>query len=131
MVDFNNETTIGTPASDVEKISILQRRYELIEALEHYKKQNFQGINAPLVYVQARLLSLFVQLYSSLKRRIPKTDFEALEKGVLRKDLKEAELLPIIFMLSDELDKIHLTRIDNETVYDSTSVEKENKVKGY
>ena len=132
MVDFNNETTISTPASDVEKISILQRRYDLIEALEHYKKQNLQGVNASLSTVQARLISFFLQLYATLSRHItPQKEFEKLKEDVFKRNPKEEELLKVIYTISMKLDDMRLTRIDNETPYDSTDVEKENNIKGY
>lgn len=53
-MDFNNETTVGIPAADVERISILQRRYDMIEALEDYKKKRLNGVGVTLSIVRAR-----------------------------------------------------------------------------
>lgn len=131
MVDFNNESTIGTPASDVEKISILQRRYDLIEAYETYKKTRFQGSNTGLSITRARLISLFLELQASLERRFDKKEYEKLKILIFAKNIEEEELLEAIFIINRELDKMRLITIDNQKVYDSTNVEEENKIKGY
>ena len=68
MVDFNNETTIGTPAVDIERVLILQRRNDVIDALEGYKKLDYQGTEADLSIFRSRVLSFFEQLSASILR---------------------------------------------------------------
>jgi len=132
MVDFNNEATIGTPAADVEKISILQRRYDLIEAFEQYKKGRLANVGTSLSITRARLISLFLELQATLERRLTKDKkYQELKDLIFANSLTEEEILSAIYIINRELDKINLTKIDNQRVYDSTSVETENKEKGY
>ena len=44
MVDFNNDITVGIPAADIERVSILQRRYDFIEAFEVFNIQEASNI---------------------------------------------------------------------------------------
>lgn len=129
MVDFNNEATIGTPATDVVKISILERRYDVIEAFEHYKKKKFDGIQAPLSIVRARLMSLFLEIQAMLKRKMKPEDYVLLVKGVGAD--KYDEVMAAFIEINEFVDELRLTRIDNQRVYNSQDVEEENKVKGF
>jgi len=131
MVDFNNEATIGTPAGDVERISILQRRYDLIEAYESYKKARFQGANASLSISRARLISLFVELQASLERRFTSEVYKELREKIFSDSLEEPDFIEAVFTINRELDKMRLITIDTQKVYDSLDVEEENKIKGY
>lgn len=128
MVDFNNEATIGTPAGDVVKILILQRHYDLLEAVEHYNKQVAMGQEANISTVKARLYTLFIQIQAMLKRRLPSKEYEDFKEQIQSDD--DQKILEAIYRINEELDKINLTKIDTKKVYDSTNVEKENKVKG-
>lgn len=130
MVDFNNETTIGTPASDVEKISILQRRYDLIEAFEDYKKKRFNGIDISTCIIRARLISLFIEIQACLKRRLKDKEYQEIY-DLCFKEKSEEKILIALLLINEELDKINLTKIDNQRVYDSTDVEAENDIKGF
>jgi len=130
MVDFNNEATIGTPAIDIVRVSILQRRYDLFEAFEDYKKKRFSGSGVTLSVVRARLISFFCDLQAMLKRRLKEEDYEEIVTTIFNSN-KEEEILNIILRLNEELDTIRLTRVDTQRVYDRTIVEKENKEKGF
>lgn len=125
MVDFNAETTVGTPASDVIRILILQRRADLFEAWEHYKKQGFQGIDSSLAVVRARLFTLWLELQAGLKRRLKDPEYKAIEKLIKSDD--EQDIMQAIYTLNEELDKIKLTQIDTKKQYDKTRVESEHK----
>ena len=129
-MDFNNETTVGIPAADVERISILQRRYDLIEALEDYKKKRLRGSGVDLSIVRARLFSLFIEIQALLKRRLNEKDYNHILYSCLN-STKEEDLVLVIFLLNEQLDEIKLTRIDTSRVYDSKDVEEENKEKGF
>jgi len=128
MVDFNNETTIGTPAVDVVRILILQRHSDLLEAYEQYNKQLYNGVQPSLAVVRARVLSLYIQIHASLKRRLSSKDYDELKRQVHSKELEDIK--GTIFSLNDILDDLRLTRIDTKKQYDSTSVEAENKARG-
>lgn len=130
MVDFNNEKTIGTPAVDVERISILQRRYDVLEALEDYQKKRHMGSDVPIAFVRARLFTLFVEIQAYLKRKLSPEDYNILYNICLdSKD--ENELISAIFKINEELDAMRLIRIDTQKVYDSTSAETENRMKRF
>lgn len=129
MVDFDNETTIGTPAVDIVRVLILQRRADVFEAWESYNKEDFQNQQTDLHIVKARLFSLFLELQGGLKRRLTKgKDYTNLIKDLesnTKKDLMKATLY-----INEYLDGLNLTKIDTKKKYDKTRVEKEHKVKG-
>lgn len=130
MVDFNNDVTIGTPAVDVERISILQRRYDLLEALEDYKKKKFQGSNTNMSIVRARLISYFLEIQAILKRRLKDPEYIEVISKVFSSD-NELEILDLIYKFNEMLDDIRLIRIDNKRLYDPGNVEAENEAQGY
>lgn len=131
MVDFNNETTVTTPPSDIVKISILQRRYDLIEAYEDYKKRRFNGVNISLSVVRARLISMFLEIQAALKRRLELEDYTLIKNKCLGKEITEEEVLDTIFKINEELDSMRLIVPDTARVYNKFRVEEENKEKGF
>lgn len=130
MVDFNNDATVGTPAVDVERISILQRRYDLIEAIEYYRKKRLDGAAFPISVVRSRLFSLFLEVQACLKRRLKPEDYNNLF-SICYDSKEELELLDAVYKINEVLDELRLTRIDTQKVYDSTDTEAENKIKGF
>jgi len=128
MVDFNNETTVGIPAGDIVRVLILQRRNDLIESLEHYRKEKYVGGFSDLSIVRARLLSLFIEIQGMLKRRLKEEIYNKLKLEVFT-SIKEDDLFRMVFEINETLDSIHLTKIDNKVVYDRKRVEIENKEK--
>lgn len=132
MVDFNNETTITRPAIDIERVIVLQRRFDCIEAYESYNKHNFQGAGADISDFKARLNSLFWELKSALKRHFPKNSkgdpsYKDVDEWI--KSDNDEDLLKAFDLINDWLDSIKLTRLDTHKVYDSTRVETENREK--
>ena len=129
MVNFNNESTVSTSAANIVKILVLQRRADLIEALEGYKKQAYKGLEVDIAPVRARLFSLFIELQGSLKRQLKsEADYIELKRKV--ESDNEEEMLEAIYYFNEYLDKMRLTRIDTKETYDSGSLESENKVAG-
>lgn len=127
MVDFENETTIGTPAVDIVRVLILQRRADLFEAWESYNKEENQEIQTDLSIVKARLSTLFLELQGGLKRRLKPLVYNKLVKDL---ESKEAdELMKITLTLNEYLDGLNLTKIDTKKKYDKTRVEEEHKAK--
>lgn len=133
MVDFQNETTIGTPAADIVRVIILQRRSDLFEAWESYKKKEHTGVDGGLEVVRARLETLFLELQPALKRRWTNkkkkdpTMYHTLKENIKSEDPEVIE--ETIHTLNDYLDEIRLIRIDTKSNYDSTNVEAEHKAK--
>ena len=129
MVDFNNDVTIGTPAVDVVRILILQRRSDLIEALEKFNKMEYQNAGPDISVVRARLVSLFIELQAGLRRRLKEKDFNSLEKAMGVGD--KNNILYCINFLNGYLDEIRLIRLDNKPNVDKTKWEEVNKAYGY
>lgn len=129
MVDYNNQSTVGTPAVDIVRVQVLERRANLFEAIEVYKKQKGQGIEASLSDVSARLFTLWLELEAQFSRKFKKDNqYEDLKKNIDSE--KEEDIFEAITEINKYLDSVKLTMLDNKKVYDPTSVENENKLKG-
>ena len=128
MVDFNNDTTIGTPAVDVVRILVLQRHSDMIEAWESHLKKKYAGVQSNGTVVRARIMSLFLQIHPTIKRKLDPKDYEALVFSLKSgdEDIIEANIL----LLNEVLDEVKITRIDTKKQYDKTNVETEDKMKG-
>lgn len=130
MVNFDDSSTISTPAYEVEKITILQRRYDLLESVEYYEKLLFSGAgnNSSLSLVRSRLRTLFRQLKPVIKRKITPTEFNILSNKL--NSNKEADIFYCVDELIEIIDKLKITRIDNMKDLDTTQWEEMNKSKG-
>ena len=130
MVDFNNEATVSTPASDIVRILILERRYNLMEAIERRILNDSMAIEAgqDLAVIKARLYSFYFEICEVIPRRMKIEEKEQLEKDIQANDF--AAVMRAFRSLNSLLDTIKLTRIDTKKVYDPTLVEDENKEKG-
>jgi len=126
MVNFNNENTIATPPRDVIKILILQRRNDLIEAIEDYNKRKFIGSDTGTQFIQARLFSLFLEIQNILSRRMSPKDYEKLEKVLLSDSLESRKLIDIFYQINNILDSADLIKIDTRKQYDTSNIETEN-----
>lgn len=118
MVNFNNETTVGQPAIDIERVLILQRRDAVIEAIERYISIEEGGSEAAIYTLKSRLASLYLQLYGMLYRRYKDNEkFQA-----FMQDLRSSEytrLIKAFEFMSGFLDDIKLTRVDNTQQVDT------------
>jgi len=129
MVDFNNESTITTAPHDIVKILILERRKYVCDAIEHYFKQEGNGISVPLAIVKSRLIGLFFEIQAGLKRDLPNKEYNDIKKTIFNcVDIEQAK--KVFETLNDWFDTKRLTRIDTIKSYDSSDVETENKAKG-
>ena len=129
MVDFNNDTIVGVPAQDIERVLILQARNDFLTAHEHYKKEQAQANYSDVTLIAIRLQTLFLELQALLKRRLKPEDYEEMFNSVFNKKAVYDEILNSYLIINEILDKINLTKIDNKKVYDRTRVELENKEK--
>lgn len=125
MVDFNNEATVSTPATDVVKILILQRRNDFIEAVEAYNKQNAGGIESDPSIVKARLLSLYMEIQPALERSQKEDELNNIQLLLDSNDY--LDFLRCFFIINRWLDRTRLIRIDTKKSYDRTIAELENK----
>lgn len=112
---FNSEGAYGRTAGEIEQISILQRRYNFIEAYEDYLKKKYNNIGTSLNLVRARLISLFLQIQATTERRLE--EYTSIEKSIFiikeENDIKE-----MFYIISRLLDKLKITRLD---VYEARS----------
>jgi len=130
MVDFNNEATVGTPAVDINRVTILQRRYDYQEAQEDYRKKRLAGSGVTLCIVRARLFTLFNELQPMFKRTLTTEIYNKL-LDTCENATKWADIRDAFYFINEELDRIKLIRLDTQQVYDSTDTEAENEIKGF
>ena len=83
MVDFNNDTIVGVPAQDIERVLILQARNDFIIAHEHYKKEKRLSNFNDTTIISTRLQSLFLEIQALLKRRLSKEDYENIYNNIM------------------------------------------------
>jgi hypothetical protein len=130
MVDFNNDATVATPATDVIRILILQRRNDCIEAIEAYMR-NLGKMGAADPYeVRARIYSLYLELQAALRRRLPEAEYQALRVLVVNHYTAIIDLVRCFEFMNQWLDENKLIRIDTKKQYDSTLVTEEDGEKG-
>ena len=128
MVDFNNDTTIATPAGEIIKVAILERRSYFIDALEAYHKQKTPGIETHTSILKSRLLALYLELQPALERhKSPEHLAELIDR--IRSNEYE-DLYEAFLIINRWLDKTKLTRVDTRETYDRRRAEEENKVYG-
>jgi len=127
MVDFNNEATVGTPALDIVKVIILQRRYDVLESLEKYNKLKFQDTEPDISGFRARLITLFLEISPILKRSLGEKGYSDLDKELGKGDMDS--LTNAVMTINDQLDKLNLTRFDTRKYIDTSKVELENEEK--
>lgn len=129
MVDFNSDTTVSTPAADIQRIVVLERRYNVMEVIESYVKIKDSGADTgpELALIRSRLLSFYLELRDLCKRQLSPEDFDTLKTQCTSSKYKD--LLDGYMTLNSMLDSIKLTRLDTKKKYDSTNVEEENKEK--
>jgi hypothetical protein len=139
MVNFNNESTVTTPAGNIMKIMILEARYNLLDAIENQKKLSHSNIkdSGLIGIIKSRLWRLYAELRPILKNRnkMNKQDknfvsYEQIENTLNDKNITVDDLVKIFYYINEELDLMKLTAIDTAEVYDNTRVENENEVKG-
>jgi len=110
LVDFNNEVTVGTPAVDIVRVLILQRRNDVIEAIEHYSRQAELGYTAEIAPVRSRLKGLLLELGPLIARHHGEealASYETISTAGDIKDIKE-----IFGKINFLLDEVKLIRID-------------------
>lgn len=129
MVDFNNETTIGTPAADVVRILILEKREYFLNAQESYIVAVGKGINAEPYAVKARLHTLFLELQAAFKRKLPPEEYAWLLDRV-RNPETFGDMVDTYMYINEWLDDMRIIRLDTKKQYDSTRVIDEDTEKG-
>lgn len=129
MVDFNNEATVTTPSAKLLQILALEKRENLLLAVEFYYKNKFteQDKGTELGIIKSNLWLLYYELMHMIKRKKKEDEIKAL-KAKFDSD-NEKEVLSAVEELNNFMDDLHLIKIDNKQVYDSTNTELENELK--
>ena len=133
MVDFNNETTIGKPPKEIVALIILEKLYNFLEADEDYIKKRLGGAAWPVATTRARLRTLFLIAYPMLKRRLKIEEFEnirAICEDITTK-ATDKEILDSFKIISNVLDELGLTKLDDKPVFNRRRIEEANAAQGY
>lgn len=133
MVDYNNNNTIATPAIDINRIQILERRAYVIQALKDYYRYRSSGASSNTINVRCNLVALFYELQETIRRKYKDC-----------KELSYQEMYDILFPKKGQsnfedvikvwhkinfmLGEMNLTKVDTRKEYDTTDVEEENRV---
>jgi hypothetical protein len=128
MVDINNETTVATPAVDIERVLILQHRQNYLDGWENYRRKqlNSQLTGKEAADVISRVETLFYQIEPFLGRSLKTEEMEEMLE-MLSADRPEASLA-IFRRINRELDKVGLTKVDRPAL--GGNIIKRNKAAG-
>lgn len=131
MVDFNDATTVGTPAVDIFRVEALQAQSNAFEAFEVYNKQKERGVNADLSVTKARLITWYL-IHQPYMKRSKHKQMLIIEEVLLRskEDIEEDKIIEIMLTLNELLDQLNITKLDTRKIYDRTKWEQENKTQG-
>lgn len=113
MVDFNNDSTIGTPALDIVRVLVLERRYNVMESIEEYVKLQDSGIDdlsKEIAIIKGRLLSFYYEIQEATQRHLSKEELQALGKNIKSNNFED--LTEAFYILNKLLDKLTITKLD-------------------
>jgi len=137
MVDFNNETTVSSPAANIVKLLVVEARYNSFLAVEEYNNKISSSVNYNQGRLRARLGTWFLEHQAYLDRTFTKAEDikEILEvkKDLFfnKKDLEYSRIMEIIIFLNNVIDKLKITKLDTRQQYDTTDIEEDNKANEY
>lgn len=130
MVDYNNETTISTPPGDILKVAILERRAFFINSVEKYIKEKSRGVDPSIQFINAALVSLFLELSDSMQKEWDKEKFVIFKKGVFENDSYDSAI-SLFGEMSSFLYRKNVTKFDTRKETDNDDIEGNNKAHGF
>lgn len=117
MVDFESNSTIMRNKKEIEEITILQRRYNVINALKDYKVRVFKDRNPELSIpdLRSELIALYYEVDSIIEKDLKKDKTYLDNTEVLNKieEGTEQELIKVWEYLNKLLYRQHLTQVDS------------------
>lgn len=137
MVNFNNETSVSTPATNIVKILLLEARYNSLIALEFYNSKVSAGISSDQALLRARLGTWFMEHQAYLLRTSTSTEekkrYKEIKDNLFFKkgNLEYNIILDIIECLNAVMDKLKINKLDTRKQYDTTNVEEDNEANEY
>jgi hypothetical protein len=131
VVDFNNESTVATPPGEVVKIVVLERREQVIEALESYyvSVAGSRETHHKVATLRARVMAFWFQVQAMARRRLKDNKYDEVERSIGEARSFE-ELVGAFEWLNEFVDDMGLTFIDGRARYDRSRVEDANTKKG-
>lgn len=128
MVNFNNDTTITRPAYEINKVTVLERRMNCIDAFEAFYKQKKSGAvsQQSKAMLFSRVFAIYLELFPILERH-SHVNFKELRAKIEAGDSQSLE--EAFYTMLRFLDAIKLTPIDTEKTYNSTDAEAENEAR--
>lgn len=126
MVDFNAGETVTTPSWNVLKILALEKRENLILAIEFYFKNKYLGDNQDhdVDMIRTRLWCIYYELEAWLIRSRTAREIQDFKEFVNHD--KPEKVLEAVSFINKFMDEKNLTKIDNIKTIDRTRVELEN-----
>jgi len=125
-MNFEEHQTVAVPPSDLLKIMVLQRRDDVLAALEAYNKLSARSSGVPPHALKARIRTLFIDLKAALKNDMDEERFLHLSNLVDSDDVDE--MLDAFDLVNEWLYNKKVTRFDTRKSYDPSRAEKENQV---
>lgn len=127
MVDFNSINTVAVPAGDVVKIIILEAMSYSLDTIEAYQKVAEQSHtnNVDLSIARSRLKRLFNTVGSQYKRNYGEKKWLEIRTNIERA-VTIQQLEDQLYIISDYLDTMRLTRFDTRNSFDTTRVAEED-----
>jgi len=122
MVNFDDTNTIGTPAVDIVRVLVLEKRTNVIEVLETINKREAKD-SFDNGLLKARLQSLFWEIQGMLIR---KEKADEIKKIIFSEKPSYKDLVEAFSTINQSLDTIRLTRIDTKTQVDTRRVKNVN-----
>lgn len=122
MVDFDNETTVATPAKDVMKIYLLQCKAYTEDIWRLWRKGDFSGIDKGLHDVRASLEQWFIVMEPMIDRHWKDQEAKIKKENIsdtISKGRKE-DLFNLIIDFNRLLDNTKITRLDTRIITKNT-----------
>lgn len=130
------EITVSKPADMIEKITILQDRFNVIEALEDYNKKYMDNCETSQSVLKARLGTWYIRhqgyIYRVMKEKEQIEEYQNIERLIFfnHTNLKQDQIMYLIKWLNILCDTLTITKVDTRKYYDRTDIEKDNEYNG-
>ena len=111
--------------SNIQRYSILQRRYDVMETYEWCVKKRKQGYLAGAEFqeLKARLTTYFLEIQPTLVRHLTEEEFGYIFE-VCTTNPSEETILGVLIQIDRILDKVGLIKVDVKTPKTITKTEK-------
>ena len=120
----NNEKDVAKSPSDIIILDILKIKKNILEVIKKNEVYNNQ-LNKDVI---SEIKTLYYYIRSNIKRD-DNTLFTKIENQLKEKELQG--YITIFLEMDEWLDKKRIIRVDNIKHYDRSSMEKENRQRGY